>query len=108
FLNLNCFSDDMLYLGHTDYKSALTIAAQYQPNALKNILDKELSWNILNCLHKNNDFLRIACIYNPQSFEIALNSKYNLIELINDEKKEPILFLATKYQPKSLEIFLKS
>ena len=96
---------------HTDYGSALTIAAKYQPLAVKFLLEYSLPWEILACLGDlSMNYLEIGCMYNADSVKYAIESNVDLTALLykkyNDEGTP--LMIAAKYQPEAVKYILES
>ncbi len=99
---------DLLTSTHTDYASALTVAARYQPLAVKYILSHpNLSWKVVHSQEDKKDFIEIACMYNAESVKCAIDSKYDLSEHINDHDATAMI-LAAKYQPDAVKYILES
>jgi len=99
-------TNDMLYAGHTEYGSCLTISSQYQPTAAKTLLEwNDLAWKIIYSVDNKENFLNIACKYNPEVVKFILESKYDLTEFI--ETGVPFYY-ACKYQPDAVTYILNS
>jgi hypothetical protein len=108
-LENNLTSNDMLYLGHMDFGSCLTIAAKFQPLALKYLLDwKELDWKIIHTFHKKKNFLTIASKYSPIAVKYAIKSPIDLHELIYCNSNETPFVNACRYQPDAVKSLLNS
>lgn len=98
-------TNDMMFSMHSDYGSCLTIAAQYQPVAIKHILDwEDLDRKIIYSYDDHKDFVQIACQMNAESVKYIVESERNLSEFIEGKN----IIIAAKYQPRALEYILKS
>ena len=102
-------TNDMLYSGHIEYGSCLTLAARYQINAVKSILTwDKLSWKIVSSVENKQNFLSIACRYNSEAVKYALESKWNLQEFLDDKTENFCFFIACRYQPDAVKYILDS
>jgi hypothetical protein len=92
---------------HTDYATALTIAARYTPPAVGYILAfPGIDHTLVDSHEDSKDFVEIACTYNGDSIKHAVESKYDLSHLINDTSYA--IILAAKYQPEAVKHYLDS
>lgn len=111
----NC-SPECLTSLHSDFPSALTLAARYQSVAIKHILKwDKINWIILNSTDsdirdKDNklDFIGVSCKYNPESLKYALESSIDLSNFFHLSQQLHPIMLATKYQPDALKLILES
>ena len=111
FAKYEYITSDVLYI-HIDHGSAFTIAARYQPEAIKHLLNvKNISWQALQCLDNKTryDFLQMGAVYQPLVIKYALdNPEYDFTELLNNNERMTPLMLATKYQPDAVNYILES
>ncbi len=99
-------TNDMLYIGHADYGSCLTLASRYQPLAAKALLSwDKLAWKILYSIENKENFFDIACKYNSDVVKYALESKHDLSEFIDTGIP---FYYACKYQPDAVKYILAS
>jgi ankyrin repeat protein len=102
-------SNNFLYCTHMDYGSCLTIAAQHQPIAVKHVLDwKPLEWKVCNTVQNKENFLVIACMYQPDAVKYAIESSIDLTDLFDNLSKNPTLSIACRYQPEAVKYILES
>ena len=114
-LDNNLLTKDLIFT-HSDWCSGLNIAAQFQPLAVKYILElpniTEIELKSINKINIKDDtidkmFLEIACIYQPMAVKYAINSKYDLENIIMGQYFSTTV-LASMYQPEALKIILES
>jgi len=108
---------DDFFRGHMDKGSCLTYSAQFHPEAVKYILASDLlTWKIFATTHNKLNFLQIGAIYNSSVMKYAVESSWDLMELISSyipddnysEFTEPVFVLAAKYQPDGFATLLES
>ncbi len=114
-LDNNLLTKDLIFI-HSHWGCALNIAAQFQPLAVKYILElpniTEIELKSINKINIKDDtidkmFLEIACIYQPMAVKYAINSKYDLENIIMGQYFSTTV-LASMYQPEALKIILES
>lgn len=99
-------TNDMLYTGHIDFGSALTLASRYQPIAAKTLFEWEkLEWKIWNSVEDKENFFNIACKYNAEVVKYAIESTHDLSDYI---KTGIPFYYACKYQPDAVKYILES
>jgi ankyrin repeat protein len=100
-------SNVALYKLHSDYGSALTVAARYQPDAIKHILNyKDLSDKIIYAMETGQNFMTIACTYQPLAVKYAIESDRDLSRFICSPSTN--IIIAAKYQPMAVKYILDS
>ena len=116
FLVLDECTPDLLQHGHMDYGSTLSLAARYQPEALKAILNwDKTTWKLVMTVNEYSTFLQISAVYNHLSLQYAIDSKWDLNLLFmtlyksgNSDEHDSVPILAAKYQPEGLLAILNS
>ena len=115
-LTLDECNPDLLHRGHMDYGSTLLLAARYQPEALKAILNwDKMTWKLLMTINNYLTFLQIGAIYNPLSLKYAIDSHWDLTQLFlttyatkDLDHNASVPILAAKFQPIALKYILDS
>jgi hypothetical protein len=104
-LNSGYCENNMLSHQHTDYGSCLTLAAEYQPIAVKHLLGwDKLGEMIIRTYDNHRDFVEIACQYNPKAVKYIIESDRDLSKFFEGKN----VIIAAKYHPESLDMILKS
>lgn len=114
FLDNKLLKKDMIFK-HLDHGSALITAAQYQPLAVKYLLELD-GIEIMELNHCrlistkegdtfNKNFMEIACIFQPMAVKYAIGSKYDMTTIFASSSS---VILATMYQPTALRHILDS